>query len=204
MSTPLRSATAFNMIIGLTGPIASGKSTVCKILKSRGAYIIEADRIGHEVYEPQSSAWHELVKNFGIKILSSGGKINRRKLSEIVFADPQALKTLNRITHPLILERIEKLISQAKKEKHKLIVINAALLKEIGLIPRVDKVWVVIASRENRLKRLMRYKGLSQAQAEARIKIQPAQKYLKIGDFIIKNDKTIKALKRVILTLFPS
>lgn len=194
-----------SIIIGLTGPIASGKSTVCKLLRRRRAYVIEADSIGHEVIEPQTPAWHEIIKNFGVRVLLRGGRVNRRKLGEIVFRNPKALKQLNKITHPLMAEKIKEIVNQAKKENRKLVVINAAVLKEMGLIPLVDQVWVVMASQENRLKRLIKYKKLSKAQAQARIKAQGGvKKYLKVADVVIRNDGTVNNLKGQVKKLLTS
>src|SRR3989338_4727039 len=107
----MRRCYTLNMrIIGLTGPIAAGKNEVVKILKRKGALIIEVDEIAHSFYQPQSSLWHELVKAFGSKILMRGGKINRSKLGEIVFADKEKLQQLNKLVHPLLKEQIVKIL----------------------------------------------------------------------------------------------
>lgn len=196
-------------IIGLTGPIAAGKDEVAKILKHRGAYIINADEAAHTLYKPQSPLWHELVKVFGSKILIRGGKINRKKLGEIVFGDRKKLAELNRIVHPYLREAIVKRSENQKSEREKqktgirdqLIVINAAVLKEIGLVGYVDKVWVVTAPRAVRLGRLVG-SGLSEAEARRRINAQAPQKdYLSIADRVIKNDGNRAALSRKILGL---
>jgi len=102
-------------VIGLTGPIGSGKNEVAKVLKRRGAYIIDADRIAHTLYSTQSAIWQELVRVFGSRILNRGGAINRKKLGEIVFANKRELKKLNRIIHPLLKEAIV-LIAEEKNQ----------------------------------------------------------------------------------------
>ena len=192
------------VIIGLTGPIASGKNEVCKILRRRGAYVIDADKIGHEVMRPQSDVWHALVKTFGSKILKPGGGINRRKLGEIVFGNPRLLKKLNKITHPAMKEEVIRESRKQKAVSSKLIIINAAVLKEIGFIPTVDQVWIVLAGKKKRLNRLVK-KGLSREKALARIKAQKADReYLKIADVVIRNDFNIKKLKVKVLSLIPN
>jgi len=188
-------------VIGLTGPIGSGKNEVAKVLKRRGAYIIDADRIAHTLYSTQSAIWQELVRVFGSRILNRGGAINRKKLGEIVFANKRELKKLNRIIHPLLKEAIVLIAEEKKSDGAKLTVINAAVLKEIGLIKHVDEVWLVTALPQQRLKRLLK-KGLSKKAANARVRAQAGQKdYLKIADEIIKNDGTLAALKKQVLAL---
>ncbi len=179
------------IVIGLTGPIASGKDTVAKILARHGAVIIDADKIGHEVIKPQQKAWHGIVKAFGSKVLNKGGVINRKKLAKIVFSDISALKKLDKITHPEILKTVRRQIRAAKR---KLVVINAAILAEMKLIPLVDKVIVVLAGKNIRLKRLIR-SGRSRSDALARIKAQASDaQYRKLGDIVIVNNGTIKGL----------
>jgi len=188
-------------IIGLTGPIGAGKDEVAKILAKCGAYIIDADQIAHQLYSYPSPVWQELVKTFGSKILMRGGKINRRKLGEIVFLDKKSLKKINEIVHPYlkeaIIQNVEHLACrQAGRTSNvdRRIVINAAVLKEIGLVDQVDEVWVVLASKEKRMKRLLK-SGLSKEEAVRRINAQASQKdYLKVADVVIKNDGTLKQL----------
>lgn len=183
-------------IIGLTGPIASGKDTVCKFIRKRKAYIIDADKIGHEVLAPQSPEWHKVLKLFGSKVLMRGGRVNRRKLGGIVFSNPNLLKKLDSIMHPAMVKRIKEELRKLKVESCKLIVVNAAVLKEMGLVPFVDEVWVVLAPKERRIKWLMRQKGFTREQAAARIRAQASDKdYIKIADKVIRNTGTIKELK---------
>ena len=185
-----------NIIIGLTGPIASGKDTVAKMLSRRGAYVIDADKIGHQVIAPQTKAWHEIVKVFGSKVLNRGGVVNRKKLAGSIFSSPAALKRLNRITHPVMRNMISEEISAAKLSNKKYIVINAAILNEMKLLPLVDKVILVLAGKTARIRRLVR-SGRSKQEALARIRAQRSDaQYRKIADFVIVNDKSIDDLKQ--------
>jgi dephospho-CoA kinase len=183
-------------IIGLTGPIAAGKDEVARLFRRRGAAVIDADKLAHQLYSPQTPAWHELVKAFGSKILLRGGKINRKKLAEIVFADPRQLRQLDRLVHPYLKAAIIKEVEQETKNGRKLIVISAAVLKEIGLLSVVDRVVVVIASKETRLKRLIEA-GFERSEAIRRIKAQMGlSDYVKMADIIVKNDGSRQALAR--------
>jgi len=197
-------------IIGLTGPLGAGKDTVARILKKKGAQVIEVDQLAHTLYKPQSQLWQELVKTFGSKILKRGGEINRKKLGEIVFGDRKNLEILNKFLHPplrelviLELERIKSGISgiscKSSVVSRRLIIINDALLKEIGILDLVDEVWVVIASLAVRLKRLLK-KGMDRKTALQRMKMQMGQKdYLDIADKIIRNENSIRALSSSLL-----
>lgn len=186
-------------VIGLTGPIAAGKDAAAKILRRHGAVIVDADTVAHQLYEEvQSPVWQETVKVFGSKTLRRGGKINRKKLGEIVFSDQKKLAELNRIVHPHlkkeILRQIEELKLKLQISNIKIIVINAAVLKEIGLVDHVDEVWVVLASLSIRLRRLMA-SGLTKTQAWQRLRAQASDKaYQKIADMVIRNNGTKKQL----------
>ncbi|MDD5594084.1 MAG: dephospho-CoA kinase [Candidatus Margulisbacteria bacterium] len=184
-------------IIGLTGPIGAGKDAVGRILQRRGAFIINADRLAHQLYAPQSPLWHELVRTFGSKILMRGGRINRKKLGAIVFSDKKELNKLNALVHPRLRDEIRKIIEsrkQSAEHRTQTIVVNAAVLKEIGLIPLVDEVWLVTAPKDIRLKRLIK-SGLTAPAAARRMKAQVSPKeYLKMADIVIKNDGTLRQL----------
>lgn len=185
-----------SIVIGLTGPIASGKNTAAKMFARRGALVIDADKIGHQVIAPQTKAWHGIVKFFGSKVLNRGGVINRKKLAKIVFSDPAALRKLNSITHPEIRRVISEKIRAGKLAKKKYIVVNAAILKEMKLLPLVDKVVAVSAGEKMRVKRLIR-SGLTKQEAAARIRSQAGiSGYRKIADFVIENNKKIDDLKK--------
>ncbi len=181
-------------IIGLTGSIGAGKDEAAKILHKLGAFIIDADEVAHALYDAQTPVWQCLVREFGSRVLNRGGKINRKKLGEIAFSDLKLLNKLDRIVHPYLKDAVIKLAEKQKVQSHKLIVINAAVLKEIGLLDYVDEVWMVMASRETRIKRLLRT-GLDRKQVKVRMRSQMSQKeYLKLADVVIQNDGTLRQL----------
>ncbi|MBI5700937.1 dephospho-CoA kinase [Candidatus Saganbacteria bacterium] len=191
-------------IIGLTGPIGSGKSEAAKIFKRAGALLIEADHVGHNLYVPQSKVWGQIVKAFGSVVLGSEGRVNRKKLGEIVFADPKKLDILNRITHPLIMQEIKKEIASCELSvvSCKLIIVDAALPQLFeGL---VDRVILITATKEKRLKRLIK-KGLEKNMAQKRISLQMAAKeYLDIADIVIENNGPLKQFKEKIKQVLAS
>lgn len=176
------------MIIGLTGPIASGKNEAAKILKRRGAIIIDADKLAHTLYEPQTPVWREVVKTFGSKILLRGGKINRKKLGEMVFGDRKKLAELNKIIHPHLRAEIKRKIANDSQ----LVIINAAIPSLFDGL--VDATWVVIAPTQKRLSRLVKA-GFSKADALKRMRSQLSSGgYKKIADVVIRNDGNLKQL----------
>ncbi|MEA3492845.1 MAG: dephospho-CoA kinase [Candidatus Margulisiibacteriota bacterium] len=183
-------------IIGLTGPIGAGKDEVAKILRRRGALVIDADKLAHTLYVSKSLLWKKIVKAFGPEILNKSGEINRKKLGKIVFSDRRKLKKLNKLVHPYLKKAIVK-----KIEGRKLIVINAAVLKEIGLVSLCDEVWVVMAPKETRLKRLLK-SGLPIKDARKRIDSQMGRKdYSSVGTAVVENNGPKQKLRERILDL---
>jgi dephospho-CoA kinase len=183
-------------IIGLTGPIASGKNEVARLFRRHRACVIEVDRMAHTLYAPQTSVWRQLIKRFGTNILVKGGKINRVKLAKIVFADAAALKFLNQVVHPLLYDLIHEEITLAQARGEKIIVVNAALLKEIGLEKLVEEVWVVMAKAVVRRLRLLK-NGLTPKEVRQRLASQRSTKdYLAGAAVILDNNATLTALKK--------
>jgi len=181
------------IVIGLTGPAGSGKSEIAKIFSRRGTFVIDADEIGHQIMLPQKKVWHEIVKTFGVKVLNRGGKVNRHKLGRIVFSSKAALRKLDRIMHPEMKSVIGRMIRQSRK---KIVIVNAAVLKEMGLLPLVDIVIVVSASKKVRIKRLMK-SGFSRSDAVDRIRAQAkVSNYRRIADIVIENDRSLRDLRK--------
>ena len=185
-------------VIGLTGGIAAGKSIVSQMLAELGANIINADKIGHEIYLPQKDAWWDIVNAFGQDILLPDQRVDRARLGSIVFGDKEALATLNRITHPRIIEEAKREIEtlRTQKENDKPIIFEAAILIEANWLFLVDKVWVVIADREVSIERLQRDRNLDRAQAESRINSQLSNaERIKYADLVIENNASLEELR---------
>lgn len=178
------------VVIGLTGGTGCGKTTVCSILKTYNAYIIDADKIAHNIIKNGTKAYFEIVEYFGKDILNEENEINRKKLGEIVFSDKTKLDYLNNITHKYIVEEIIDNINILKqKPEYKYIVIDAPLLIETNLHKVVDTVWIVHCSLQTRIKRLKNRDNLSEELLMKRINNQtPFEKNKKFADFIILNE----------------
>lgn len=181
-------------IIGLTGGIASGKSTVSRILKDLGAIIIDADETAHSVIEPNKPAWRDIVQNFGEAILNPDMTINRDKLGEIVFQDPQQLDRLNHITHPRIMESFKDDFQRIKTNSpDAIVVLEVPLLYETFMDRMCDEVWVVWVDRETQIKRLIGRNNYSEEEAIRRIESQiPLDEKARRADLVIDNRGTVE------------
>ena len=157
------------IVIGLTGGIGTGKSEVARILEEIGAYIIDADRLGHSAYLPHSEIWEEVVKEFGDGVLLPDEEIDRKKLGSIVFNDPVQLAKLNEIMHPRMGQMVANIIEGLDAE---VVVVEAALLLEAGWDALVDEVWCTGASEDVVIDRLKARNGLNKEEAQKRIKAQ--------------------------------
>jgi len=157
-------------VIGLTGPIASGKSTVAELLRQRGAEIIDTDRVYRSLLQPGSELWRQVVEQFGAAIVGSDGEIDRAALGRVVFADPAALADLDRITHPAVVAEVR---TRMARSNVPFIVLEAVKLVQSGLASDVDALWFVSADPETRLRRLMSRSGMDEASARARIAAAP-------------------------------
>lgn len=182
---------------GLTGGIASGKSTASRFFKSLGANIIDADLLAREVVEPQKDAWLEIVEEFGPGVLMDDGSINRERLGDIIFSDPGKRERLNRIVHPRIREAEETLLRRFKEhDEVGVAILDAALLIEVGSQKRVDKVIIVWSDEETQVRRLMDRDGISREKAMEKLKSQmPLRAKLPFADYIIDNGKDLSYTK---------
>jgi dephospho-CoA kinase len=159
-------------IIGLTGGIASGKSSVAKIMEKLGAVVIDADRLAREVVEPGEPAYESIVAEFGEGVLNPDKTINRQALGRIIFSDPDLRRLLERITHPAIALLAERKLAALREEGVGVVVYMAPLLIEAGVSSRVDEIWVVYADRKTQIARLMERDGMSREEALKRLAAQ--------------------------------
>ncbi|GET11357.1 dephospho-CoA kinase [Ligilactobacillus agilis] len=179
-------------ILGLTGGIASGKSTVSAYLAQNGALIIDADLIARQVVAKKSSGLKQIVAKFGGEILTASGELDRKKLGKLVFSNKDLLKNLTDITGPLIRAEILREIEAAKKAQVKLVVLDIPLLFETGYQTLCDKVMVVTIPSKLQLERVMKRDNLSAAEARKRIANQlPASKRNELADVLIDNSKSV-------------
>ncbi len=187
-------------IIGLTGGIGAGKSTVAAFLTELGARVIDADRIGHEVYRPGSEGFARVAEAFGPGVVGADGAIDRRALGALVFADPAARARLNALVHPLIAAEVGRRIAAARAEGFDgPLVVEAAVLLEAGWRPLVDRVWAVSTRREHAVARVMAARGLTREEVERRLDAQMSDaERRRHADLVIENDGSPAALRAAV------
>jgi dephospho-CoA kinase len=186
------------LIVALTGGIATGKSIVAAILKKRGCYIHQADRIARELMKPGRPAWQAVARHFGSRVLNLDGTINRPRLSRIVFSNRAEREFLNRLIHPLVLVRKKQAVRRLEKAgRHKIFVSEAALTVESGFLPFFDKVIVTDCPEEVQVRRLMERDGLSLRKARKRISSQmSAVEKLKHADYVVDTSGSLEQTAR--------
>jgi dephospho-CoA kinase len=183
-------------LIGLTGGIATGKSTVAALLTELGAVVIDADEIAREIVEPEQEAWREIVRVFGTEILQSDRKLNRDNLRKMIFADANARKQLESITHPRIRSRVQERIRDLSAQGAELVVYDAPLLFENGVHHWLRPVILVACSPETQRARLARRDRLSPAEIQRHLDAQmPLADKRKLADYVIENDGDLTELK---------
>jgi dephospho-CoA kinase len=185
------------VVIGVTGGIASGKSTVTRFFIDLGAHLIDWDVLGHAVMLPQKRAWKGVVEYFGRDILNEDQTIDRQKLGAIVFKEPEKLQRLNQIVHPEIFKEDERLVKKIRIETP-----NAIIIKDVPLLTAeikqtlVDKAVIVYASEENQIRRL-KERGFTEEEAKKRIGAHISiNEKMKFADFVIYNDGSMEETKR--------
>jgi len=190
-------------VIGLTGGISSGKSTVSQFLAELGAVIIDADKVGHETLKTDSEAWRQVVAAFGEQIVATNGQINRERLGEIVFSNPEARSRLNQIMHPRIYDLVKTRLDEYRRQGAGIVVLEAPLLLEAGWTSLVDEVWVTTASEATMLKRLRERTGLSEKESLARIRSQlPSEERVKHADVVLDTNCDLNELKAKVKELW--
>jgi len=191
------------ILLGLTGGIASGKSTVSQIFAAAGAHIVDADLVARSVVEPGKPAWKELQSRFGSEYFHADGRLDRKKMAELVFHDERARGILNRIVHPHVIAEEDHLIEEwRKKDRAGIVVLDAALLIESGSYRRVDRVLVVYVETEVQIRRLMERDSLSRQEALARLEAQmPLKEKLTYADYIVDTSGSRETTCRQVLEI---
>lgn len=187
-------------VIGLTGGIGTGKSTVAGMLEELGATILSADLTGHEVYAPARPAWQEIVDAFGQDLVAADGTIDRAKLRNIVFSDPQELARLNAITHPRMKEMMRERIGQLASGGVDIIVLEAALLFDAGWDDLTDEVWVTVAPPQVAAQRAAQRSGIPVEQVLERIQkaqMNDAERRAR-SDVVIDTDGALEETRRAV------
>lgn len=177
------------IIVGLTGNIGTGKSTVARMLADLGATVIDADKVAHEVMRAGTSAHAAVVEKFGPGVLTPAGEIDRKRLGALVFADSMALARLEAIVHPATIREIQRRIENTTAG---VVVVEAIKLIEAGMADAYDSVWVTICQREQQIQRIVNERGLSWAEAEQRVRAQPPQEEkIARADVVIDNSRSL-------------
>lgn len=178
------------MVLGITGGVATGKTTVAKMFERLGVFVLSADDIANELIEPKKLCWKKIIKHFGRDILKSDNTIDKYKLGEIIFSNRNKRKILNSITHPEIIKEIKRKLNSAPSRCW--IILEAPLLIEANALDLVSKIIVVTADRKTQIKRLNN-KGITRDKAEKIIDSQMGiRKKIKYADYVINNNSTLK------------
>jgi dephospho-CoA kinase len=192
------------LLVGLTGGIGSGKSEVSRLLAARGAVIVDADLLAREVVSPGTPGLQQVVDEFGSGVIAADGSLDRDRVAAVVFADADARRRLNEIVHPLVGARTLELVAAAgAADSHAVVVNDVPLLVEAGLTDRYDAVVVVASQPETQLGRLVAQRGMSEADASARIAAQaPLAEKLAAADYVIWNDGDLAELAARVETVW--
>ncbi|MBN2879688.1 MAG: dephospho-CoA kinase [Clostridia bacterium] len=185
--------------IGLTGGIATGKSTVTEILKQAGIKVIDADLISKEILEPYKEGWYEVVAYFGNDFVNDDFTIKRKALADRIFSNPDDLMKINSLLHPIIIEKIRAKVNEYEKQGVKLAFIDAPLLFETGLEKDYDEVWLLVCGIDEQIRRVMVRDGLTYEQAENIIKNQmsDSEKRAKANRVIDTSDSLESTIRHV-------
>jgi dephospho-CoA kinase len=183
------------LLVGLTGGIGSGKSTVARLLEKRGAVVFDADLLAREAVEPGTPGHAAVIERFGADVLAPGGELDREALASIVFADPSARRDLEEIVHPEV-RRLFAEGSEAYRDSDRVVVFSAPLLVETGMHTAFEILVVVSATVATQIERLMRQRGMSESSIRARIEAQaPLEDKAAVADFLVDNEGTLDELE---------
>jgi len=183
------------LLVGLTGGIGSGKSTVARLLEKRGAVVFDADLLAREAVAPGTPGHAAVIERFGADVLAPGGELDREALASIVFADPSARRDLEQIVHPEV-RRLFAEGSEAYRDTDRVVVFSAPLLVETGMHTAFEILVVVSATVATQIARLMRQRGMSEASIRARIDAQaPLEDKSAVADVLVDNEGTLDQLE---------
>jgi len=190
--------------VGLTGGIATGKSTAGEMFVELGCHLIDSDEISHELFRPRQAIYTAVVNEFGNRILAADGTIDRRVLGEIVFKDPAARQRLNGLVHPAIIQRQKEWLREMEAaDPQGIAIVSAALMIEVGTYKNYETIIVVTCSPEIQRERLRARTGLSDDQIDARIRSQmPMEEKIKYADFVIDNSGTVDNTRQQVQRIF--
>lgn len=190
------------LLVGLTGGIGSGKSTVARMLEERGAVVFDADVLAREAVEPGTPGYAAVIDRFGANVLAPGGELDREALASIVFADPSARRDLEAIVHPEVRRRFAE-GSEVHRDSDRVVVFSAPLLVETGMHTAFDVLVVVSATTATQVERLMRGRGMSEGSIRARIEAQaPLEDKAEVADLLVDNEGTIDELEGQVARLW--
>ena len=183
------------LLVGLTGGIGSGKSTVARLLEKRGAVVFDADLLAREAVEPGTPGHAAVIERFGADVLAPGGELDREALASVVFADPSARRDLEEIVHPEV-RRLFAEGSEAYRDTDRVVVFSAPLLVETGMHTAFEILVVVSATVATQIERLMRQRGMSEGSIRARIDAQaPLEDKAAVADFLVDNEGMLDELE---------
>lgn len=193
------------LVVGLTGGIATGKSTVAVMFEDLGARVISADAVVHDLLRNGTSVWQEVVREFGDGILQPDGEINRRKLGDIVFHDPEQRRRLEAIVHPSVLKYLREQAREFRENCTGVLVLEIPLLVEVSAFDLVDKVLVVTAEQDTQIMRLENRSGISSEEAALRVSAQmPIAEKVRYGDWTVSTDGTLRSTKEQVYKIWAS
>ena len=189
-------------VIGLTGGIASGKSTVTQLLREQQITVLDADAIAWQLAQPDEALWQAYTERYGDRVLLPDRQLNRQAVADIVFAQPEEKQWMDGMAHPIIRDEIKKQLSAAAQAGERLLVLDVPLLYEAGWDDMVDQVWLVYVNRDVQLQRLMARNGYNLQEAQLRINAQmPMEEKRKRAQVVIDNNGTRQELETMVMGL---
>ncbi len=192
------------LIVGVTGGVGSGKTTVSRMFEQEGAYVIDADQIARELVKPKRTAWREIVRAFGKEVLEKEGSIDRRRLAEIAFLNSEKRDVLNKILHPRIKREMEKRARDiGRKDPEAVVILDVPLLVETGYHREMDRVVVVTSTEKKQMERMKKRAGMSEEETRRIISSQMRiEEKVKVADFVIRNEGSLETTRREVREIF--